>query len=209
MSAWDSDFALFCFDDSPLATEAEITESLAHAGGWLVNLHREAERMARLRRHQLRCSQTGLLARSGAVAALEAGLSSAQRNGRTYSVGLIQATGLDGLDHVKARRLRTHLGRLIYGRFRREDVRGRWDGNTFVVGFDGASARAVVEVVRRLQEDLDTQRTRNPDELVFLHMAVGLASYPLDGDTSRSLILAAHERLETGVAREPDALVWR
>ena len=209
MSAWDSDFALFCFDDSPLATEAEITESLAHAGGWLVNLHREAERMARLRRQQLRCSQTGLLARSGAVAALEAGLSSAQRNGRTYSVGLIQATGLDGLDHVKARRLRTHLGRLIYGRFRREDVRGRWDGNTFVVGFDGASARAVVEVVRRLQEDLDTQRTRNPDELVFLHMAVGLASYPLDGDTSRSLILAAHERLETGVEREPDALVWR
>jgi len=209
MSAWDSDFALLCFDDSPIATETEITERLAHAGGWLVNLHREAERMARLKRQQLRCSQTGLLARSGAVAALEASLSSAQRNGRTYSIGLIQATGLDGLDHVKGRRLRTHLGRLIYGRFRREDVRGRWDGDTFVVGFDGASARAVVEVVRRLQEDLDAQRTRNPDELSFLHLAVGLASYPLDGDTTRSLILAAHERLETAMERDPGALVWR
>ncbi|MFA9410371.1 MAG: response regulator [Deltaproteobacteria bacterium] len=209
MSAWDSDFSLMCFDDSPLAGETEISELLSRATGWLANLHREAERMARLRRQQLRCSQTGLLARSGAVAALESGLASAQRNGHTYSLGLIQATGLDGLDHVRARRLRAHLGRLIYGRFRREDVRGRWDGNTFVVGFDGSSARAVVEVVRRLQEDLDAQRTRNPEELSFLHLAVGLASYPLDGDTSRSLILAAHERLETAVEREPDALVWR
>jgi len=209
MSAWDSDFALLCFDDSPLANELEISEPLARTSGWLAHLHREAERMARLRRQQLRCSQTGLLARSGAVAALEAGLSSAQRSGRTYSLGLLRVTGLDGLDHVKARRLRTHLGRLIYGRFRREDVRGRWDGDTFVVGLDGSSARAVVEVVRRLQEDLNTQRTRQPEELSFLHVAVGLASYPLDGDTTRSLILAAHERLETAVERAPDALVWR
>jgi DNA-binding response OmpR family regulator/GGDEF domain-containing protein len=209
MSAWESDFALLCFDDSPLANEPEVSEPLGRAAGWLVSLHREAERMARLRRQQLRCSQTGLLARSGAVAALEAGLSSAQRNGRTYSLGLLQATGLEGLDHVKARRLRTHLGRLIYGRLRREDVRGRWDGDTFVVGFDGSSARAVVEVVRRLQEDLDAQRTRQPEELSFLHAAVGLASYPLDGDTTRALILAAHERLETAVERDSDALVWR
>jgi diguanylate cyclase (GGDEF)-like protein len=209
MSAWDSDFSLLCFDDSPLAGEAEISELLNRASGWLAPLHREAERMARLRRQQLRCSQTGLLARLGAGAALEAGLSSAQRNGRTYSIGLIRATGLDGLDHVRARHSRTHLGRLIYGRFRREDVRGRWDGNTFLVGFDGASARAVVEVVRRLQEDLDTQRTRQPEELSFLHASVGLASYPLDGDTTRSLLLAAHERLETAVERDPDALVWR
>ncbi|MGB8329889.1 MAG: response regulator [Polyangiales bacterium] len=208
-SAWDSDFALLCFDDSPLADEVELTECLDRASGWLIHLHREAERMARLRRQQLRCSQTGLLSRAAAVAALEAGLSSAQRQGRTYSIGLIKATGLDGLDHAKARRLRTHLGRLIYGRFRREDVRGRWDERTFVVGFDGSSARAVVEVVRRLKDDLEAQRARQPEELAFLHMAVGLASYPLDGDTTRSLILAAHERLETAVARDEDALVWR
>ena len=165
--------------------------------------------MARLRRQQLRCSQTGLLARPGAVAALEAGLSSAQRHGRTYSISLLQAAGLDGLDHVKARRLLTHLGRLICSRFRREDVRGRWDDNTFVVGFDGSSARSVVEVLRRLKEDLDAQRSRQPEELSFLHVAIGLASYPLDGDSSRSLILAAHERLETAVERDPDAMVWR
>jgi DNA-binding response OmpR family regulator/GGDEF domain-containing protein/HPt (histidine-containing phosphotransfer) domain-containing protein len=209
MSAWDSDLFLSCFDDSPLAREPEISECLDRTSGWLVHLHREAERMARLRRQQLRCSQTGLLARAAAVAALEAGLSSAQRHGRTYSLGLIQATGLDNLDHVKARRLRTHLGRLIYGRFRREDVRGRWDESTFVAGFDGSSARAVVEVVRRLKEELDAQRTRQPEELASLHVAVGLASYPLDGDTGRSLILAAHERLETAVKRDPNALVWR
>jgi DNA-binding response OmpR family regulator/GGDEF domain-containing protein/HPt (histidine-containing phosphotransfer) domain-containing protein len=209
MSAWDSDFVLMCFDDSPLAGEAQITGRLHRASSWLVELHREAERMTRLRRSQVRCSQTGLVFRPGAVAALEAGLSSAQRQGRTYSIGLIQATGLDGLDHVKARRLQTHLGRLIHGRFRREDVRGRWDERTFVVGFDGSSARAVVEVVRRLKDELATQRSRQPEELSFLHMAAGLASYPLDGDTTRALILAAHERVETAVARDPDALVWR
>ncbi|MGB5545521.1 MAG: diguanylate cyclase, partial [Polyangiales bacterium] len=209
MSAWDSDFALLCFDDSPLAQEREISESLIRSSGWLVHLLGEAERMARLRRQQLRCSQTGLLARPAAVAALEFGLSSAQRHARTYSIGLMQTTGLDGLDRVQARRLRTYLGRLIYGRFRREDVRGRWDEDTFVVGFDGSSARSVVEVIRRLQSELAANRIRQAEELFFLHMAVGLSSYPLDGDTSRSLILAAHERLESAVERDPDALVWR
>jgi diguanylate cyclase (GGDEF)-like protein len=98
---------------------------------------------------------------------------------------------------------------LISGRFRREDVRGRWDEDVFVVGFDGASARAVVEVVRRLQEELAAQRGRHPDELSFLNITVGLASYPLDGDTTRALILTAHERLETALERGPDSLVWR
>ncbi|MGB5696464.1 MAG: response regulator [Polyangiales bacterium] len=209
MSAWDSNFALLCFHDSPLAGEPPMTKSLDRAGGWLVHVHREAERMARLRRQQLRCSQTGLLSGPGSVAALEAGLSYAQRHGRTYSVGLMQATGLDGLDHAKVRHLQTYLGRLIHGRFRREDVRGRWNDGTFVVGLEGGSARAVVEVVRRLKEDLEAQRLRQPEELSFLHLAVGLSSYPLDGDTTRALILSAHERLETAVERDPDALVWR
>jgi diguanylate cyclase (GGDEF)-like protein len=209
MSAWDSDCSLMCFDDSPLVVESQITDMLSRTSGWLVQLHREAERVARLRRQQLRCNQTGLLAQPAAVAALEAGLSFAQRHGHTYSVGLIRVTDLDELDHVVGRRLRTHLGRLIYGRFRREDVRGRWDQDTFVVGFDGSSARAVVEVVRRLQDELEAQRLREPQELGFLRAAIGLSSYPLDGDTTRSLILVAHERLETAVERGPGSLVWR
>ncbi|UCH28647.1 MAG: response regulator, partial [Myxococcales bacterium] len=71
MSAWDSDCSLMCFDDSPLAGELQITEALSRDSGWLAQLHREAERIARLRRQQLRCSQTGLLARPAAVASLE------------------------------------------------------------------------------------------------------------------------------------------
>jgi diguanylate cyclase (GGDEF)-like protein len=98
---------------------------------------------------------------------------------------------------------------VINGRFRREDVRGRWDDDTFVVGFDGSSARAVVEVIRRFQDELELQRVRQPEELTFLRVAIGLASYPLDGDTTRSLILNAHERLEAAVERGPDSLVWR
>jgi diguanylate cyclase (GGDEF)-like protein len=209
MSSWDADCAFLCFDDSPLVDSPVITARLDPDGGWLVELHREAERIARARRQQLRCSQTGLFFRSAAIAALESGLSSGQRHSRTYSIGLISVVGLDGLDHIRARRLRSHLGRLISGRFRREDVRGRWDEDVFVVGFDGASARAVVEVVRRLQEELAAQRGRHPDELSFLNITVGLASYPLDGDTTRALILTAHERLETALERGPDSLVWR
>ncbi len=209
MSAWDADCSLLCFDDSPLAAEPQITDTLNRVSGWLVPLHREAERIARLRRQQLRCSQTGLLVRSAAVAALEAGLSFAQRHAHTYSIGLIQTTGLEELDHVRRRRLRTHLGRVLHGRFRREDIRGRWDDDTFVVGFDGSSARAVAEVIRRFQDDLESQRAREPDELGLLGVAIGLSSYPLDGDTTRSLILTAHERLETAVERGPNSLVWR
>ncbi len=209
MSAWDSECSVLCFDDSPLASEAAITEALNPHRGWLAHLHREAARVARLRSQKLRCVQTGLLGRPVTVTALESGLSFAQRHGHTYSIGLIRVTGLDELDHFERRRLRNHLGNLLYGRFRREDVRGRWDDDTFVVGFDGSSARAVVEVVRRLQDELAAQRQRDSEELSFLHAAVGLASYPLDGDTTRSLLLSAHERMETAVERGDDALVWR
>lgn len=209
MSAWDSNSALLCFDDSPLGVEMQITEALDRHSGWLAHLHREAERVARLRMQHLRCTQTGLMGRPATVSSLDAGLSFAQRHGHTYSVGLIRVTGHDGLDHVEKRRVRNHLGRLLYGRFRREDVRGRWDDDTFVVGFDGSSARAVVEVVRRLQDELEAQRRGDPDDLRFLHAAIGLASYPLDGDTTRSLVLTAHGRMETAVERGEDQLVWR
>jgi diguanylate cyclase (GGDEF)-like protein len=209
MSAWDSECSLLCFEDSPLADESQFSEVLHRGAGWLVHVHREAEGIARLRRQQLRCSQTGLLARPAAASALEAGLSLAQRHGHTYSLGLVQLTGLDGLDHASKRKLRTHLGRLIFGRFRREDVRGRWDDDTFAIGFDGSSARAVVEVVRRLQDEVAAQRAREPDELAYLQASIGLSSYPLDGDTARSLILTAYERLETAIERGPDSLVWR
>lgn len=209
MSAWDSECSLMCFDDSPLVGEPQITEALSRVSGWLVPLHREAQRIGRLRRQHLRCSQTGALSRTVSVAALESGLSFAQRHGHTYSIGLVQTIGLEELDHARRRRLRTHLGRVVFGRFRREDVRGRWDDDTFVVGFDGSSARAVVEVIRRLQDDLESQRVREPEALGALRFAIGLSSYPLDGDTTRSLILAAHERLEAAIERGPGSMVWR
>ncbi len=209
MSAWDSECSLLCFDDSPIARESQFTEVLARHSGWLAELHGEAERIGRLRRQQFRCSQTGLLARPASAAGLEAGLSYAQRHGHTYSIGLVHLAGLEGLDHAAKRRLRTHMGRLIYGRFRREDVRGRWDDDTFVIGFDGSSARAVVEVVRRLQDEIAAQRRREPEALEYLYASVGLSSYPLDGDTTRSLILTAHERMESAIERGPDSLVWR
>jgi diguanylate cyclase (GGDEF)-like protein len=209
MSAWDAECSLLCFDDSPIAAEKQITEVLNRNVGWLAHLHREAERIAMLRAQKLRCTQTGLFGRAASVSMLDAGLSFAQRHGHTYSIGLIRATGLGGLDHSKSRHLRNHLGNVLYGRFRKEDVRGRWDDDTFVVGFDGSSARAVVEVVRRLQDELEAQRLRDPEGLTSLHAAIGLASYPLDGDTTRSLILTAHERMEAAVERGDDELVWR
>ena len=209
MSAWDSECSLMCFDDSPLAKNPEIDQCLARGSGWLSHVHREAERMARLRRQQLRCAQTGLLAAPAAVAKLESGLSFAQRHGRTHSVALLRATALDGLDDSETRRLQTFLGRAIQDRFRLEDVRGRWDDSTFVLGLEGPSTRAIVEVVHRFKEELDQQRMRDPEELGFLHVAAGLSSYPLDGDTIRTLILAAHERLEVAIERDPNALVWR
>ena len=78
-----------------------------------------------------------------------------------------------------------------------------------MLGLEGPSTRAIVEVLQRFKETLDQQRGRDPDELSLLQVAVGLSSYPLDGDTTRALILAAHERLEMAVERDPNALVWR
>ena len=209
MGAWDIDFALMCFEDSPLAKNTEIDQVVSDRSGWIVEVHRQAERAARVRRRRFRCSQTGLVLKPGAVAALESGLSAAQRHGRTYSVGFLQSTGLEGFESARTSRLQAHLGRLVARRFRREDVRGRWNDETFVVGFDGSSARAVVAVVGRLQKALEIERRREQSELSELHVAAGLAAYPLDGDTTRALVLSAQERVAMAVKRGPDGLVWR
>ena len=209
MAAWDVDFALMCFEESPLAKHAEIDQVVSRRSGWIVELHRQAERAARVRRRRFRCSRTGLVMKPGAVAALESGLSEAQRHGRTYSVGFLQSTVLEGFESARTSRLQTHLGRLIAGRFRKEDVRGRWNDETFVVGLGGSSAGAVVAVVQRLQNALELERRREQSLLSELHVAAGVAAYPLDGDTTRALVLSAQERLVMAVKQGPDGLVWR
>lgn len=208
MCAWDSEFALLSFEQSPVAESSQLDGRLDREAGWIVELHRHAERVARMRRVPFRCRQTGLLMSPGAVSALEAGLSAAQRHGHTYSIGFIRTLGLKELEPLRAHRLQTFLGRLIAGRFRREDVRGRWNEDTFVVGFDGSSARAVVTVVQRLQVELESEHARL-EGLAGPHIAVGLAAYPLDGDTHRALVHIAHERLEAAVEQGPGSLIWR
>ncbi len=209
MCAWDCEFALLSFEQSSLAESSHLDGRLDRNAGWIVEVHRHAERVGRMRRAPFRCRQTGLLMSRGAVSALEAGLSAAQRHGHTYSIGFIRTLGLKELDLLRAHRLQTFLGRLIAGRFRREDVRGRWNEDTFVVGFDGSSARAVVTVVQRLQAELESEHARHEGGSNGPHIAVGLAAYPLDGDTHRALVHVAHERLEAAVEQGPGSLIWR
>jgi GGDEF domain-containing protein len=209
MCAWDSEFSLLSFEDSPLPESTGLDGRLDREAGWIVEVHRHAERVARGRAVPLRCPKTGLLMNRAAVSALESGLSSAQRHGHTYSVGFVRTLGLRELDPLRADRLQTFLGRLIAGKFRREDVRGRFTDDTFVLGFDGASARAVVSVVQRLQAELETEQARYDGDLDPPRIAAGLAAYPLDGDTHRTLIRIAHERLEAAVRAGPGSLVWR
>lgn len=209
MVAWDSSFSMLCFEDSELAKNPRVDGRLSRDKGWIAELHRHAERIARASRAGVRCAHTGLPLRHGLVAGLEAGLSSAQRHGRTYSVGFVRLMGLDGLSETKAFRLRTWLGKRLSAVFRREDVRGCWNADTFALGLEGSSTRATVAVLERFQRDMQSEQVEADADLAGLQLAMGLAAYPLDGDGVRPLVLAAQERLRRAIERGPGAFVWR
>jgi diguanylate cyclase (GGDEF)-like protein len=99
-------------------------------------------------------------------------------------------------DHVLAT-----LGRLLGERFRREDVRGRWGGEEFVIIFPGESADVAAAVLRRVLGELVEIPFRARDaaggsEAVFhVSFSAGVASYPHDGATIDALLKAADLRL--------------
>ena len=189
-AAWETDFVLIAVGD--LAPEegfnAGADDVVARDGSLVARIRAKARRAAEFRT-QATEQRHGLLLRRGTNRALDAGLAAALRHGHSYAVGFLKPVVDASYEDADAARVR--LQSCIAQSFRREDVRGVWDDELLAVGFDGANADTMSDVIDRLNTELSRLNPNHEGP----HFVAGLASYPLDGDSVRSLGQVAYNRL--------------
>lgn len=154
-----------------------------------------------------RDSLTGLMLRRPFVDNAQAILANARRTGRPVSVCLIDIDRFklvnDKRGHLAGDRVLSGFGRLVQSRFRREDLRGRWGGEEFVLVLPGQSAHTAGQVLNRLLDEFSEMVFRDDLGSEFkCSFSAGVASHLDDGETLDDLLKAADRRLyrakETG-----------
>jgi diguanylate cyclase (GGDEF)-like protein len=143
---------------------------------------------------------TRCLSRRALLDALASRLSEARRHARVLSVALLDVDRFkrvnDTYGHLVGDNVLMALGRLLGDRFRREDLRGRWGGEEFIVVFPNDPASTSGAVLGRVLEEFRRLPFRSErGERFFVTFSAGVSSFPADGATVDSLIRAADERL--------------
>ncbi|WP_267145433.1 response regulator [Myxococcus guangdongensis] len=156
---------------------------------------------ARLSRERAeRDALTGLMLRRPFIEGLRSRLSEAQRQQRPLSLCFLDVDHFkrvnDKYGHLAGDRVLTRLGRLLGARFRREDVRGRWGGEEFVVGLLGETAASAKAILSRTMAEV-AEMTFDGDggESFRVTMSAGIAESPGDGATLEALLRVADARL--------------
>jgi diguanylate cyclase (GGDEF)-like protein/excisionase family DNA binding protein len=100
----------------------------------------------------------------------------------------------DALGHQAGDRLLAELAKAIVGAGRDSDRVFRYGGDEFAVilpGTDEASALSVAERIRGAVHAIGGTGTTWADQKMVVSVSIGLATFPLDGLTSGSILLAA------------------
>ncbi|MFP2934513.1 diguanylate cyclase, partial [Pyxidicoccus sp. 3LG] len=161
---------------------------------------------ARLERSRLsreraeRDALTGLLLRRPFIDGVRARLAESQRQGRPLALCFLDVDHFkqvnDKYGHLAGDRVLTRLGRLLGARFRREDVRGRWGGEEFVVALLGETAASAKEILGRTAAELAGMTFEgDAGESFRITFSAGIAVTPGDGVAVEELLKTADARL--------------
>jgi diguanylate cyclase (GGDEF)-like protein len=177
----------------------------------VARVHSRLERARLARERTERDALTGLLLRRPFVEAVRARLSEAQRQQRPFALCFLDVDHFkqvnDTYGHLAGDHVLARLGRLLYTRFRREDVRGRWGGEEFVVALMGESAQSAREILARTaaelrQEEFEGER----GERFHVTFSAGIAEAPRDGVDVETLLKVADTRLYSAKANGRDRI---
>ncbi len=143
---------------------------------------------------------TRCMSRGALLDALASRLSEARRHARTLSVALIDVDRFkrvnDSYGHLVGDHVLMALGRLLTARFRLEDLRGRWGGEEFVIGFPNEPAGTAAVVLSRVLDEFRKMPFQSErGEPFFVTFSAGISSFPADGATVDALIRSADRRL--------------
>lgn len=153
-----------------------------------------------LRELSIRDPLTGLLNRRHMEESLSREISRAGRTGLPLSVIMLDVDHFknfnDSFGHEAGDHVLREVGYLLQKSVRGSDVACRFGGEEFTVILPDASSEAACETANRIREAVKgLHLTLGKVSLGRVTISAGVATYPLDGDTLRSLLSAADASL--------------
>ncbi|WP_164019047.1 response regulator [Pyxidicoccus trucidator] len=166
----------------------------------LARVQARLERARLSRERAERDALTGLLLRRPFIDGVRTRLAEAQRLGKPLALCFLDVDHFkqvnDRYGHLSGDRVLTRLGRLLGARFRREDVRGRWGGEEFVVALLGETAANAKEILARTAAELAGMTFEgDAGESFRITFSAGIAATPTDGAAVEELLKIADARL--------------
>lgn len=166
----------------------------------VARMHSRLERVRLARERSERDALTGLLLRRPFLEALRARLSEGRRQHRPLALCFLDVDHFkrvnDTYGHVAGDHVLARLGRLLSTRFRREDLRGRWGGEEFVVALAGETAASAREILARTAVELAEVRfSGDHGESFQITFSAGIVEAPRDGEDAETLLREADARL--------------
>lgn len=166
----------------------------------LARMHARLERVRLTRERSERDALTGLYLRRPFLETLRARLGEARRQQRPLALCFLDVDHFkrvnDNYGHVAGDQVLSRLGRLLATRFRREDVRGRWGGEEFLVALTGETAERARDILTRTAAELaKVEFSGEHGEPFHVTFSAGIAEFPRDGDGAEVLLREADTRL--------------
>jgi diguanylate cyclase (GGDEF)-like protein len=166
----------------------------------LARLRVRLDRTRVFREQSNRDALTGLLTRRAFTESVLARIAEAQRSRRHLSLCLMDLDRFksinDSYGHGAGDKVLSAFGALLGTRFRLQDLRGRWGGEEFVVGFYGEWAESAREILSRVTAEFAKISFDGGHGRSFnVTVSGGIATYPIDGKSLDELVAAADERL--------------
>lgn len=158
------------------------------------------ERARLLRERADKDPLTGLWLRRAFLEMARGRLAEVTRHERPLTLALVDLDQLKQINdqhgHLAGDHVLTTLGRLLQGRFRTEDLRGRWGGDEFVLAFPGERGVTIERALTRtLLEFSEMRFSGEQGEPFSSSFSAGLATAPRDGETLEDLLRRADRRL--------------
>ncbi|MFL5347938.1 MAG: diguanylate cyclase [Hyalangium sp.] len=166
----------------------------------LARMHSRLERGRLARDRSERDALTGMLLRRAFLEGLRTRLAESKRRQEPVAVCFLDLDHFkrvnDTYGHLAGDRVLSRLGLLLLSRFRREDVRGRWGGEEFVLALPATTAERARDILARSARELEgVEFEGDQGQRFHITFSAGIAEAPRDGVDVEALLRAADERV--------------
>lgn len=143
-------------------------------------------------------------------------LARAQREGRVVAIGSLDLDDFkpinDAWGHEAGDILLQEVARRLRARLRASDLLARPGGDEFVVVFDGLEEPTAIEhltvALTRLHEAVESPVEVGPGHMAEVGMSMGLALYPVDGDSADALLRQADAAMYQAKTQKQTRSYW-